>query len=123
MLDRCVLYGCNNKASLTKCISLYRIPYWDNERQEAKRRKKWLDYILRKRVQWKPSLSSVVCFEHSKESYFDYGSATVGKYKVPKIKRNDIGIIVVPTLQLKVTCLESKRSKRIQRRKKARNNQ
>jgi hypothetical protein len=36
MPERCVVYGCNNTARSEKGISLYRIPYCDDNRQVAK---------------------------------------------------------------------------------------
>ncbi len=117
MPERCVVYGCHNTASLTKGISLYRIPYWDDSGQIARgRRKKWEDFIRRKRDKWLPSASSVVCSEHFAEDCFEYGSSAVEKYKVPRLKRDEIGITAVPSLLAKETSLGSERSMRVQRR-------
>ena len=119
MPERCVVYGCNNTASSTKGISLYRIPYWDDSRQIARsRRKKWEDFIRRKRDKWLPSESSVVCSEHFAEECFEYGSSTVEKYKIPKLKRDEVGVTAVPSLLPKATSLDSERSMRIQHRAK-----
>ena len=119
MPERCVVYGCNNTASSTKGISLYRIPYWDDSRQIAtSRRKKWEDFIRRKRDKWLPSVSSVVCSEHFAEECFEYSSSTVEKYKIPKLKRDEVGVTAVPSLLPKATSLDSERSMRIQHRAK-----
>ncbi len=60
MPERCVAYGCHNIASLTKGISLYRIPYWDDSGQIARGRgKKWEDFIRRKRDKWLRILRSL----------------------------------------------------------------
>ncbi len=118
MPERCVVYGCNNSSSSKKGISLYHIPYWEDNRQLAQsRRKKWLDFIRRKRDKWTPSFGSVVCSEHFTEDCFEYGSNTVEKYKVPKLKRDDIGITAVPSVLSKASEVEtSARASRIQRR-------
>ncbi|CAB4035271.1 THAP domain-containing 1-like, partial [Paramuricea clavata] len=117
MPERCVVYGCNNTASSTKGISLYRIPYWDDSRQIARsRRKKWEDFIRRKRDKWLPSVSSVVCSEHFAQECFEYGSSTVEKYKIPKLKRDEVGVTAVPSLLPKATSLDSEQSMRIQNR-------
>ena len=61
-LERCVVYGCSNTASPTKSISVYRIPYWNDNSPIAKsRRKKWISFVQRKRDNWQPSIGSVVC--------------------------------------------------------------
>ena len=117
MPERCVVYGCNNTARSEKGISLYRIPYCDDNRQVAKgRRKKWLDFIRRKRDQWTPSSGSVVCSKHFTEDCFEYDSDTVPLYKTPKLKRDEIGITAVPSLMPKATCLDSERNVRLPRR-------
>ena len=96
MPEWCVVYGCNNTASTTKGISLYRIPYFDDTRPEEKsRRKKWVSFIQRKRDKWQPSASSVVCLQHFTEDCFEYGSDTVEKHMVPKLKRDEIGITAI----------------------------
>lgn len=119
MPERCVVYGCNNTASTTKGIYLYRIPYFDDTRSEAKsRRKKWVSFIQRKRDKWQPSVSSVVCSQHFTEDCFEYGSDTVEKYKFPKLKRDEIGITAVPSLLPKATSLPSERTLRKQQREK-----
>ncbi|XP_028401052.1 THAP domain-containing protein 10-like [Dendronephthya gigantea] len=117
MPERCVVYGCNNTANSEKGISLYRIPYWDDSRQIARaRRKKWEDFIRRKRDKWLPSASSVVCSKHFAEECFDYGSSTVEKYKTPKLKRDKIGVTAVPSLLPEATSFDSERTMRLQRR-------
>lgn len=113
------MYGCNNTANSKQGISLYRIPYWDDDREIAiGRRKKWLNFIRRKRDQWEPSLGSVVCSDHFIKDCFVYGSDTVEKYKTPKLKRDEVGISVVPSLLTKATTESSDRSLRMRHRAK-----
>ena len=118
MLEWCVVYGYDNTANSKQGISLYRIPYWDDSREIAvRRRKNWLDFIRRKRDRWEPSPGSVVCSDHFTKDCFEYGSDTVEKYKTPKLKRDEIGICVVPSLlSNKATSVPSERSLRMQHR-------
>ena len=52
-------------------ISLYRIPFWNDERPEAKkRRRQWISFVSRKRTKWNPSKSSVVCSAHFSSNDF-----------------------------------------------------
>ena len=55
-----------------------------------------------------------MCSQHFTEDSFEYSSDTVERYKVPKLKRDEIGITAVPSLLAKVTSLENERSLRIQ---------
>ena len=108
MPECCVVYGCNNTSSSKKGISLCHIPYWKDNRQLVQsRRKKWLDFIRWKRDKWTPSFGSVVCSEHFTEDCFEYRSNTVEKYKVPKLKRDDIGITAVPSVLSKASEVET----------------
>ena len=119
MPERCVVYGCNNTANSKQGICLYRIPFWDDDRDIAtRRRKQWLDFIMRKRDRWEPSRGSVVCSDHFTKDCFEYGSDTVEKYKTPKLKRDEIGISAVPSLLSKATSVSSERSLRMQHRAK-----
>ena len=66
-----------------------------------------------------PTCSSVVCSTHFTEECFEYGSATVDEYKIPRLKSGEFGVCVCPTLQTNqvVGHTESERTKRIKRRK------
>ena len=63
-----------------------------------------------------PTRSSVVCSKHFTKDCFLFGSATVEKYKTPRLKRDEFGICVFPTLGTKLSGAESERTKRIKRR-------
>ena len=67
----CVAANCTNKASLNDGISLDTIPYFNDERAEAKRRRKvWVDFISAERLfvvctvedLW--SKTSTICSHH-----------------------------------------------------------
>ena len=51
MLTRCVAGGCSNIPDLEKGIALHSIPYFGDDRPQAKkRRKKWVDLVKQKRA-------------------------------------------------------------------------
>ena len=117
MPKRCVVYGCSNTADTSNDVSIYEIPFWDeNSPIATKRRKKWVNFVRRKRDKWTPTRSSVVCSKHFTEDCFDYGSATVEKYKTPRLKRDEFGSCVYPTIDTKLSSGESERTKRMKQR-------
>ena len=117
MPKRCVVYGCSNTADTSNDVSIHEIPFWDeNSPIATKRRKKWVNFVRRKRDKWTPTRSSVVCSKHFTEDCFDYGSATVEKYKTPRLKRDEFGICVYPTIDTKLSSGESERTKRMKQR-------
>ena len=119
MPKRCVVYGCSNVADTNKGISIYQIPFWDdNSPVTVRRRKIWLSFVRRGRDKWIPTSSSVVCSRHFTDDCFVYGSESVEKYNTPRIKRDEHGICVFPTVdtnQLSGSA-ESERTSRIKRR-------
>ena len=49
----CIAAGCSSKKDKAKGISLHVIPFFEDERPEAKRRrKKWVDFVKQKRAKW-----------------------------------------------------------------------
>ena len=100
MPDRCVVFGCSNRANAEKAISLYRIPLWNDERPEAKRRRKiWVNFVATKRAKWTPSKFSAICSEHFRtEDYEKYLVEIPGtRDHTPRLKKDEIGIVVYPT--------------------------
>jgi hypothetical protein len=117
MPTRCVVYGCSNTADTSNGVFMYEIPFWnENSPITAKRRTKWLNFVRRRRDKWTPTRSSVVCSQHFTDDCFQFGSATVEKYKNPRLKRDEYGICVYPTLDTKLSSSESERTKRMKRR-------
>ena len=64
MPDRCVVFGCSNRANAEKGISLHRILFWSDEHPEAKRGKIWVNFVATKRAKWTSSKFSAICSEH-----------------------------------------------------------
>ncbi|CAB3980925.1 PREDICTED: uncharacterized protein LOC107342022 [Paramuricea clavata] len=97
MPDRCAVYGCSNQASLENNVSVHRIPFLNDDRVEAKkRRKKWVDFVMTTR---------------EKEDL------TLKKY-CARLLRDEIGILAYPTLHLKHKTKKEplSRDKRMQKR-------
>ena len=119
MPERCVVFGCSNTTNAAEGVFVYQIPFWDEKSPiETKRRQKWVNFIRRRRDKWTPTRASVVCSNHFTEECFEYGSATVPRYKTPRLRRDQNGICVFPTLDTNRTTRseESERTKRAKRR-------
>ena len=106
MPNRCVVYGCSNEPNLEKGIVVHSIPFADDERQEArKRRKKWIDFVQGKRLKWKPGMTSSICLQHFKEDDFQRKFFVLAleektvKY-MPRLKRDKIEVSVFPSVYL-----------------------
>ena len=102
MPERCVVYGCNNTRNISEGISLHVVPFFDDERQEAKKqRKKWVDFVCRMRSKWTPSRRSVICSAHFKLEDFSNSYARVGEESSMAnrwLQRDDFRIIAFPTV-------------------------
>ena len=100
MVNRCVAANCLNKLSLSLGISLLTIPFFNDDRPEAKRRRKiWVDFVKAKRV-FEPSKASTLCSVHfSPEDYERRFSILPGQTKpnYPKLKSDSFGICVFPS--------------------------
>ncbi|CAB3984914.1 THAP domain-containing 1-like [Paramuricea clavata] len=65
MPSRCVVFGCSNTCDPKNGVILHKIPYDGDSRPEAiKRRKRWVDFVKRKRAKWEPSSTSCICSRH-----------------------------------------------------------
>lgn len=60
--------------------------------------------------------SCLLCSLYFTEDCFEYGSDTVGRYKTPKLNRDETGITAVPSALPTTTCIDSERTLRMQRR-------
>ncbi|XP_067047680.1 uncharacterized protein [Acropora muricata] len=87
-------------------ISLHKLPFYDDDRPEAKRRrKKWVDFIRLKRMKWQASQSSVLCSEHFRREDF-VRSANLGdgqNLDIAKrwLRTDDFGVCVFPSVHAK----------------------
>jgi hypothetical protein len=80
MPSRCVVFGCSNIPDPANGIVLHRIPFDGDLRPEAvKRRKRWVDFVKRRRAKWELSSTSCVCSKHFKQDDFDKIANVPGK--------------------------------------------
>ena len=103
MPHRCVVYGCSNIASQNEGISLHNIPYANDDRPEAKkRRKRWVDFVKRKRLNFEPTASSKICSRHFMAEDFVRPFAVGLTTEKPKLKQllktDNFGICAYPTI-------------------------
>ncbi|XP_015751817.1 PREDICTED: uncharacterized protein LOC107331715 isoform X2 [Acropora digitifera] len=110
MPHRCVVGGCSNIRSLEKGIGLHTIPFYGDERPEAKkRRKRWIDFVRLKRAQWEPTKSSVICSKHFKPDDFVRNYTLLKDQEAPSIpylERDSFGITAFPTVHTGVNVAE-----------------
>ena len=119
MPDKCVVFGCNNRPSKTEGISLHPIPFEGaDEPEKRKRRKKWVDFIKSKRAHWEPTKYSTVCSKHFRDDDYEvmFPGLTNGNFQ-RRLRKDEIGICVFPTIQAPCVSGESKpESKRAERK-------
>lgn len=100
MPDRCVVAGCSNIPDSEKGIALHRIPFYGDERSQAKaRRKKWTDFVKLKRAKWSPTASSAVCSCHFAPEDFTKRLSFCGQRLQRTLLKDEIGILPVPRFQ------------------------
>ena len=119
MPDKCVIFGCNNRPSKTEGISLHPIPFEGaDEPEKRKRRKKWVDFIKSKRAHWEPTKYSTVCSKHFRDDDYEvmFPGLTNDNFQ-RRLRKDEIGICVFPTIQAPCVSGESKpESKRAERK-------
>ena len=93
MVNSCEAANCTNRACLESGISLHTIPFYNDERPEAKRRRKiWVDFVKAKHV-FEPSKGLTLCSAHFKsEDYKRRFSILPDQTKpnYPCLKKDDI---------------------------------
>jgi hypothetical protein len=97
----CVAANCKNKASLKDGISLHTIPFYNDHRPEAKkRRRKWVDFVSSKRL-FVPSKTSTIFSAHFKAEDYErrfFSLPGLSKPNYTKLKTDEMGICDVPTI-------------------------
>ena len=98
----CVALGCSNQRDESRGIALHIIPFFDNERAEAKRRrKKWVGFVKQKRAKWEPSKCLVICSVRFKPKDFERRFVLAEPESKPMIRwlrKDEIGCCVYPTI-------------------------
>ena len=101
-----VAAGYSNVTNLKEGISLDNLPFYDDDRPEAKRRRKeWVVFVRLKRMKWQPSQSSVLCSELFRREDF-FRSADLGDEQnldIAKrwLRTDDFGVCVFPSVHAK----------------------
>ena len=98
---RCVVHGCSNVPDIKNGIVLHKIPYDQDVRPEAiKRRKRWVDFVKRKRANWEPTNSSCICSRHFAPDAFERMLNLPGLEKTyrPLLKPDAVGIMAFPAV-------------------------
>lgn len=105
MAETCIVTECNNQRDEESGVGLYSVPYSNDERPEAKkRRKRWIDFIELHRdpnQKWPPSAYALVCSDHFLPDDF---SRLFGfwdgqnRRNQPRLKRDRLGVEVFPTV-------------------------
>ena len=106
MPDRCVVFGCSNLANAEKGISLHRIPFLNDNKSEAIRRKKrWINFVRARCDKWVPTKNSAVCSEHFAPESFSRRYSVVSESEStfsPRLIRDNFGIVAYPTIHAKI---------------------
>ena len=106
MPDRCVVFGCSNVANAAKEISFHLIPFFNDEKSEAKRRRKrWVDFVKATRDKWVPTKNSAVCSEHFTPESFSRRISVMSDSEThfsSRLTRDDFGIAAYPMIQTKI---------------------
>ena len=102
MPNRCVVHGCSNTPNVAEGIGLHRIPFAEDNRTEAKkRRKRWIDFVNKRRKYWVPSKLSALCSAHFEpEDFVRRFTVLPGQVSpyLPRLKYDEIGIVSFPSV-------------------------
>ena len=114
MPARCVVGGCSNTRNIQEGIALHTIPFYGDDRPEAKkRRKRWVDFVKAKCAKWEPSKNSVICSKHFNPDDFarrlDVQEES-GILLTPWLRREDFGISAFPSIHAAVVASEKQQS-------------
>lgn len=102
MPDRCVVANCSNVTDPAKRIFGHNIPFFGDSRPVAiKQRKKWVDFVqLCQSKTRQMGSNKTLCSVD--DNIFQYSLVPeLGKLTVPRLKRDEIGVVVFPTIQEK----------------------
>ena len=113
--------GCNSFPNLKEGIALHTIPFYNDDRPEARKRRKWVDFVKCKRAKWEPTKTSAICSQHFKpEDFKRRFSFLQGQDSafVPRLLTDDLGVNVFPTVH--ATSLVPKKPESDQAKRKVR---
>ena len=96
MPARCQAANCSNLPDKEKGITLHPIPFYNDERSEAKRRRKrWVDWVKLKRARWEPTIHSCVCSSHFTPESYERRIFTPGTIR--RLITDEYGVAAFPT--------------------------
>ena len=76
-------------------MTLHPIPFYNDERLEAKRRrKKWVDWVKLKRARWEPTMHSCICSFHFTPESFERKIFTPGTSRSRRLVADELGVAV-----------------------------
>ena len=121
MTGRCVAGGCSAFPDVEKGLVLNAIRFYNDDRPTPrKQRKKWVDFVKQKRAKWELTRNSSLCSRHFTEDdficRFTFADETSGNPIIPRLKRDELGINVFPTIHAKVVTKTSVLSGSVERR-------
>jgi hypothetical protein len=62
MPNKRVVYGCDNTPNLKEGITLQNIPFFGDDRAQAKKiRRRCVDFVKQKLAKWEPTQGSLIC--------------------------------------------------------------
>ena len=103
MPGRCVVGGSSTFPDVQKGLILHATPILDDERPETRKcRQKWVDFVKQKIAKWEPTRNSSICSRHfTQDDYiccFSFVDEVTNKPFVPRLTRDETGIIAVPSV-------------------------
>jgi len=119
MPGRCVVGGSSALPDVQKGLILHSTPILDDECPETRKcRQKWVDFVKQKRAKWEPTQNSSICSRHFTQDYihrFSFVDKVTNKPFMPRLTRDETGIIAVPSVHAEVvtkTPVVTERAKR-----------
>ena len=98
MVQKCEIYGFSNTKDEKRGICIHQIPFFGDQRPEAKkRRRKWIALVNVKRQNLTASKHSMICSVHFTSA--DFSRLSDGQKYQLRLKRDEIGVISVPSMQ------------------------
>ena len=101
MPERCVVGHCSNVRDFAKGISLHKIPFSEDDRPVAKRRRRlWISFVQRRRAHWNATKSAVICSVHFKPEDFERRLTNLPGFGSMKayLREDEIGVVPVPSI-------------------------
>lgn len=100
----CIIPLCKSFSNLKEGISLHTIPYFEDSRPEAQRRRQqWLDFVNNHRAHWQATKWSSICSKHFNTDDFETMFPKIHGFESPvhpRLRKDEIGVVSYPTVFL-----------------------